>query len=329
MQMNEPDEAKRTRWHRLLGKLLEELLTPVGVSVYTDFPIMSEPPKTDILLLTKDGRGWSEAQKERLPDGIRDSSAKHILVELKYTESVNDDALRQSLCYEYLYRNIHAMQKHEVQLFLLSSKTARNKTLARFEYMQTDKIGVFTSTNPVLAPVPVIFLNDLSDVPHNACVKCFASRKQEKVAAFKMLAGKNIYSFSEPFRRTVKGLLHYWFSVKGEDMQIELTPEKVAELGKLIGVPEIIRLMGEELEDLVLAGLTPEKILSKLSVEERLSGLKPEEVLSGLKPEELLTGLKPEERLSGLKPEERLSGLSVEEIEAYLRNAKKKSDQQI
>jgi len=45
--MNQADEngKKRTRWHRLLGELLEKVLNPVGVMVHTDFPIMSEPPK--------------------------------------------------------------------------------------------------------------------------------------------------------------------------------------------------------------------------------------------------------------------------------------------
>ncbi len=41
---------------------------------------------------------------------------------------------------------------------------------------------------------------------------------------------KERWEIHADFRRTFKGLLHYWFSMKGEDMQIELTPEKVAEL---------------------------------------------------------------------------------------------------
>ena len=44
----------RTRWHRLLGKLLEETLAPVGVTVQTEFPIMSNPPQADILLLRRE-----------------------------------------------------------------------------------------------------------------------------------------------------------------------------------------------------------------------------------------------------------------------------------
>ena len=83
--MKQKPKTPKTRWHQLLGKLLEELLVPVGVKVQTDFSVMSEPPKTDILLLRKEHRRWAKVQQERLPDGVRDSRARHILLEFKYT----------------------------------------------------------------------------------------------------------------------------------------------------------------------------------------------------------------------------------------------------
>jgi GH24 family phage-related lysozyme (muramidase) len=39
----------KTRWHRLLAALLEQLLTPVGVSVQCDVKVMVNPPEADIL----------------------------------------------------------------------------------------------------------------------------------------------------------------------------------------------------------------------------------------------------------------------------------------
>ena len=79
----------------------------MGVKVLTDVSVMSEPPKTDILLLRKEHRRWIKAQLERLPDGVRDCRAKHILLEFKYTESINENAFLQALCYDYLYRCTH------------------------------------------------------------------------------------------------------------------------------------------------------------------------------------------------------------------------------
>jgi hypothetical protein len=55
--MKKTKPKSKTRWHRLLGRLLEELLAPLGISVFTEFPLMSEPPKTDILLLRKKKAG--------------------------------------------------------------------------------------------------------------------------------------------------------------------------------------------------------------------------------------------------------------------------------
>ncbi|MCP4109524.1 MAG: hypothetical protein GY749_29055 [Desulfobacteraceae bacterium] len=89
-----PKSKTKTRWHRLFAKVLEELLVPLGISVFTEFPVMSAPPKTDILLLRKEKSGWSSKQMAHLPGGVRDSKAKHIILEFKYTESVNRNAPR-------------------------------------------------------------------------------------------------------------------------------------------------------------------------------------------------------------------------------------------
>ena len=282
--MKRKPETSKTRWHQLLGKLLEELLVPAGVTVQTDFSVMSEPPKTDILLLRKEHHRWTETQLERLPDGVRDSRARHILLEFKYTESVNEDAFLQALCYDYLYRRTQNLKRHEVQTFIISSKTTRKTTLERYGYFQSDKKGVYQSALPLLQFVPLISLNELSDELHNAYIKCFASRVKEKKAAFEVLTRKGFYKLSVPFQWVIEGLMHYWFSMKGDGMDIELTPDKVMNIGK----------KWQEL------------------------------VLSGLRPEQRLEGLGIEERLMGLGIEERLMGLSIKEIETYLKKRKKK-----
>ena len=86
--MDNLEEKETIKWHHLLGKYLELLLTPVGITVQTDFAVMSAPPRSDILLLRKE-HDWTEEQLERLPDGIRHSRAKEILIEFKYTNIPN------------------------------------------------------------------------------------------------------------------------------------------------------------------------------------------------------------------------------------------------
>lgn len=126
MTKQQPEQAK-TRWHRLLGRLLKELLAPTGITVLTDIPVMSQPPEADVLLLRREHKRWTKEQKERLPDGIRDSLAKHVLLEFKYSESINKKVFRQTICYDYLYPSGQKMEDNEVQTFIISSKTPREK----------------------------------------------------------------------------------------------------------------------------------------------------------------------------------------------------------
>lgn len=190
----------KTRWHHLLGKYLEELLIPVGIDVLTDVAVMSDPPEADILLLRKKHSEWTEEQKELLPDGIRDSQATDILLEFKYTESVNDKAFRQTVCYDYLYRIAKQKKQPEVQTFLLSAKTTQRATLEKFAYSQSCVQGVYKSDNPFLKDIPLLSLNELSDELHNAYIKCFASRKKEKRIAYKILEHKGLNTFNEKFQ---------------------------------------------------------------------------------------------------------------------------------
>jgi hypothetical protein len=66
-------------WHCLLGEVLEKLLTPVGLSVYTELSLMNRPPRADVLILRRKQARWTVAQLERLPDGVRDSPVSHLL----------------------------------------------------------------------------------------------------------------------------------------------------------------------------------------------------------------------------------------------------------
>jgi len=276
----------------------------VGISVYTEFPVMSEPPETDILLLRKEGE-FKPAQAERLPDGIRESKADHILIEFKYSESVNEDAFRQTLGYDTFYRRSQRLAEDKVQTFLVSAKTPAKAVLKRFGYSGTERKGVYQSSNPLLRRTGLVSLNELSDELHNAFFKCFASRIKEKESAFDLLRHTGAGLLHIRLHWIIQGLRYIWFGMKGDDMKTELTPEKISEIGKMW-------------TDAILAGMTPE---------ERLAGLKPEERLAGLKAEERLAGLKAEERLAGLKAEERLAGLKPEEIEAYLCKLRKKKPQ--
>jgi len=332
--MEEPSQSRGTRWHRLMGTLFEELLSPTGVSVFTDFPVMAESPEADILLLRKEPGKWTAEQAAFLPDGIRDSSAAHILIEFKYTESVTEDTFRQTTGYEFFYRHAHKLRECDIQFFVMSAKTPQETLLRRFGYSSGEKQGIYLSDNPILRIFPLLCLNELSKEMHNAFVKCFASRRQEKTVAFNAIMQEWIKKLNPELQRFIDGLLCYWFSEKGEHMEtLELTPEKVKEMGKMwadmvlsgMSVDDVLArfspddVLSRYKPEEVLSRYKPEEVLSLYNPEERLKGIGTEERLKGLEPEERLKGLEPEERLKGLGLKERLKGLSEAEIEEYLR----------
>ncbi len=287
-------ETGKTRWHRILGRLLEGLLPPVGVLVFTDYALMSESPKTDILLLENKGRRWTKRQKERLPDGVRDAKAGRILIEFKYSESVGKSAFAQTVGYDWFYKRAQGFKDHEVETFLISARTPRRNTLETFGYGPTENTGVYRSAHPLLDHIGLLALNELSDAPHNAFIKCFASRQKEKNSAFAVLR-KQFNQLDNDVRWVLEGLMRHWLVVKGGlDMEAELTPEKVVELGKQF----------------------ERAILESLTAEDFLEVMKPEDFLKVMKPEDILKALTTEDRLKGLGPEDRLKGLGPEELKA-------------
>ncbi len=253
---------------------------------------MSQSPEADILLLRRARAHWSAEQKGRLPDGIRETTASHVLVEFKYTESFNNRAVRQAVGYDYFYQESHELKRHELHTVVASAKTPRHETLQRLGYEETNTAGVYRSQYPLVKDILLLVLNELADTPYNAPIKCFASRKQVKQRAFTLLQRGVLPVHSANFWLFIDGLWDYWFFKGDETMTQEstLTPERVTEMGKLLS----------------------KHILEILPLEERLAGLKPEERLAGLKPEERLEGL-------------RLAGLSIEDIEQYLLTLKKQA----
>jgi len=319
--MKKTKKSSNTEWHKLLGKLLKDLLSPVDIHVSINAPVMSESPKVDILLLKRDTSKWTTAQLALLPDGVRQTTATDILLEFKYTESLNDDAIQQTLTYDYLYKE--RKNHNVVQSFLLSARKPQKSTLKKLGYKNTNIPGVYRSSFRLIREVVLLSLNDLANQPHNAFVKCFASHRDEKEKAFELLEQSGLLnSLANPLRWFVSGLKGYWFTLKGEEMDIEMTAEQIADLGKRWGNAYLSSLPVDELlnhydRQKILAQFKPQEILSQFKPQEILAELKPEDILSQFKPQQRLVGLKPQEILAELKPEE------LDELQDYIEKRKK------
>ncbi|MEZ4525157.1 MAG: hypothetical protein R2941_04480 [Desulfobacterales bacterium] len=60
--MKNTSESGKPGGNILMGRLFTELLTPTGVSVLTEFPVMTGSPQADILLLRKKSGKWTREQ---------------------------------------------------------------------------------------------------------------------------------------------------------------------------------------------------------------------------------------------------------------------------
>ena len=130
-------------WHRLLGALLDAVLSPVGISVETDIAVTAEPPRADLLLLRRQPPRWNDAQRQRLADGLRDTDAGHLLIEFKYTEGLSENTFVQLLSYDYFYRCHRRLSRDDVACFLISATTPRRDLLTRLGFHPTDRAGVY------------------------------------------------------------------------------------------------------------------------------------------------------------------------------------------
>ena len=189
------------------------------------------------------------------------------MLEFKYTESVNENALAQAVAYDYFYRQAQRLPEEHVLTVVLSARTPQKARLAEWGYRERQD-GVYRSPLPLLRRVWLLVLNDLPPHPHNAFVKLFASREQEREAAIAALDAPTITE-SAPLYAYMMGLQRT-LDVKGEsDMAELLTPDKILEIG-------------EEIRQRVLETATPEEKLAGLDPQERLAGLEPQERLAGL-----------------------------------------------
>ncbi len=184
---------------------------------------------------------------------------------------------QQNLSYDFFYKHANNLTNKQVQSFLISAKIPRSTTLNKFSMQAGQFQGVYFSELPLLQHVILIVLNELSDEPHNAWIKCFASQNKEKQKAFALLQAHGLKLASVQLEWFLSGLWEYWFTKKQENTRRnELTSEEILEMGKFWG----------------------ESYLSLLKVKDILPYFKPQEILEEFNPaqrQEILKLLTPAE----------------------------------
>ncbi|KPA09038.1 hypothetical protein MHK_010728 [Candidatus Magnetomorum sp. HK-1] len=289
--MPEPEKQlkPKTLWHDWFGNLFKVSLIPTGLDVETDVPVMKKLPEADIVIIRRTGTRWTKNQLQRLPDGIRHTQAIHVLIELKYTESINTDAICQIAGYYKFYKIQHKLtKKSELKCFLVSSKTPRKSTLQRFQYHKTRYSGVYHSQLPLFDLFPIISLNDLSDAPHNILFKLFASKKKASIDATKKLKSDLYDQLPMPLRTFLSDYINRCLIEGGKNMDyLNLTQEERMQLRQ--------EWLSKYKASEILAYYSSSEVLSNYSSSEVLSNYTPSEVFSNYSTDQFLAGLSPDQ----------------------------------
>jgi hypothetical protein len=267
MTETEKQSKPKTLWHDWFGNLFKVSLIPTGLEVATDVPVMKQLPEADIVIIRRHSKSWTKEQLKRLPDGIRHTRANHVLIELKFTESINTDVICQIAGYYKFYKIYKKLtKKNELKCFLVSSKTPRKSTLQRFQYHKTNYPGVFKSKGPICGLFPIISLNDLSNTPHNILFKLFASKKRETINATKKVRHRLYNQLPEPLQHFINDYIKQCL-IKGEMTM------------------DYLNLTQEERKKL------KQEWLSMYSTEEILSSRSPSEIVSYISQDQIIANL--------------------------------------
>ena len=184
----------------------------------------------------------------------------------KYSESVTAHTFDKVHAYDVLFRDTQKLTKQEVATFILSAKTPRPALLKLYGYEPTEWPGVYQSRALMVNRVGLIVLNELSPTPHNAYVKCFASRKKEQVIAFDTLEGLEV-----SFPTTLLLFLTTLYRLLSQSGELDMIRK------------------GIKGEDLLKWGEQLQELLVSLSIKQRLEGIQPAEVLSHYQTDEVLS----------------------------------------
>lgn len=281
------NESIKILWHRIFGATIEKLLTPTGILVSIDYPIMSNPPKADVILIRKNAVSWTAEQLKYLPDGIRHSKSSHILIEYKKSESINKRVLSKTLAYDTFYKETQNLKQDDVQTFLISSKSINKKLLEEFGYKKVFE-GVYNSKNHFVECVSIIELNNLVDTLHNDSFKCFASKIKEREKAVKDIS-INFDDFSKDFQ-----------TFFGSFVSLLASGNKILSGG--FGMVVI--------DEKNLVEYVAKKLLEELPIEERLAGISAEKRLAGISADDILTQTPAIEKLEGILTEDVLKAMT-------------------
>ncbi|MGN7611804.1 hypothetical protein ACQZV8_06935 [Magnetococcales bacterium HHB-1] len=146
----------------------------------------------------------------------------HILIELKMRESITVGAFKKISAYDYFYLQREKLDREKLQSVLVGAITPRRDILRKFSFEPMEAPGVYIcKRSPWGENLRVILLNELDDKPHNAFLKCFASRKAERKKAFATLMRSDWLRHSLKLLHLINTLRRRWMEVTEETLEYD------------------------------------------------------------------------------------------------------------
>ena len=305
---------KRSPEHRLFGELLKQLLMPHDILVKSNYPIMKGPPELDIVF-SRESSEWTSDQLSMMPLCLKMNLGQHNIIELKYTQSVNEDAIVQLLAYRTGFKQVNNLNDtDDIRAFLLSSKTPSVETLTRFGYIETTLAGVYSSQYPIVNRAIIISINDLAETDQNMLLKLFASKNKIFIHAVKYFITKGFLELKESVVRVILKIISYRLSKDKGGALMKAAKETFSNEDDQVLYDFFINLADAINPKLKFLGMTPQDVTQHFDSKELAACLSPKDRLAGLAPKDRLEGLAPKDRLEGLAPKDRLEGLNIQEL---------------
>ncbi|MGN7611130.1 hypothetical protein ACQZV8_03490 [Magnetococcales bacterium HHB-1] len=215
------EKKEKTCWHCWLRQILRTVLQPRGVEVLSEEMVV-EIPRADLILIRRVGDFWTEEQRLFLADGLRDLPTDHILIELKMRESITASALKKISAYDYFYLQRKELDRKRLQSILIGAITPRSDILKQFNFEPTKVAGVYICKDSRWCNnLRVILLNELDNKPHNAFLKCFASRKVERTKAFATIMRSYWLHASSNLPHLIAQLRRLWMEITEETLEYD------------------------------------------------------------------------------------------------------------
>lgn len=259
--------------HQAFAETLETLLEPLGIEVQAEVEVSKQPLKVDIILIRRTGAIWTPQQLEVLCDGIRESSASHILVEFKNTESFDRKAVKGIITYEHSFQTTKELPDEDIQCFIVVAHAPQQATREKFRYTIRVTPGVYHSTCCLLADTPLIVLSELRTTTNNMFFKVFAHNRRAKLEAVQQIYSNDhtILTNNDNVRNVIFGLMPLWDNTE-EYSAMRITKEFLMEQGKAVQRRLAGELLGTEILDMIQDQEFFQKLQQDLILKSHLEG---------------------------------------------------------